>query len=419
MRKSLPFLSILAGITFITMPATAQQKDQFTYAITDINPQGGANWAFLRKLNLQTGEYSQVILSGDNATMPAYDAITKKQFTQELKDPQYGIVTNAAFSSGVAAMAYDKKNNRLYYTPMLIDQLRYLDLKTMKVYFVADRSFTGKPQKSPDQGNIVTRMVIAADGNGYAMTNDGTQLIRFSIGKKLDITDLGSIVDDPANNGISIHNSCSSFGGDMIADDNGNLYVFSARNHVFKVNIESKVATHLGVINGLPNGFTVNGAAVNEDNLVVVSSAMQSSSYFTVNPKTLAASPYAIKGTVWQSSDLANSNLYVSGSRPSAVTTDVITSKTTIINDNKISIYPNPVTNNQFTLQFNQLEVGKYSLQITDVMGRQIKQQDISINGENQSQNINLGAATSKGVYLVNVTDATSKTVFSTKLVIQ
>ena len=43
-----------------------------------------------------------------------------------------------------------------------LDQLRYIDLKTMRVYFVNGESFTGKPQKSPDQGNIVTRMVIAS-----------------------------------------------------------------------------------------------------------------------------------------------------------------------------------------------------------------------------------------------------------------
>ena len=73
------------------------------------------------------------------------------------------------------------------------------------------------------------------------------------------------MVDDQANKGVSIHNSCSSYGGDMIADDNGNLYVFSARNHVFKINIESKVATHLGIISGLPTGFTVNGAAVTDE----------------------------------------------------------------------------------------------------------------------------------------------------------
>ena len=41
-------------------------------------------------------------------------------------------------------------------------------------------------------------------------------------------------------------------GSSSIADDNGNLFVLSARNNVFKINIESKVATFLGTISGLP-----------------------------------------------------------------------------------------------------------------------------------------------------------------------
>ena len=419
MKKKLPLVSFLLGALFFTNYISGQEADRFAYAVTDINQQG-ASWNFLRKLNLQTGEYGPVLLSGNDASLLAYDAATKKQFASALNDAQYGNTVNAAFGTGVAAMAYDKKNNRLYYTPMLIDQLRYIDLKTMKVFYVTDRSFTGKPQKSPDQGNIVTRMVIAADGYGYAMTNDATQLIRFNMGKKLEITDLGSLVDDQANKDASVHNSCSSYGGDMIADDNGNLYVFSARNHVFKVNIESKVATHLGIISGLPNGFTVNGAAVNDDNQVIVSSAVQSASYFTINYKTLTATPYKIAGTVWQSSDLANSNLLISGKRPTAITSDVISKNTQATRgDNKVSIYPNPVTNNQFTLQFNRLDAGSYIIQVTDVMGLQIMQQNVSINGDNQSQNIKIAASSARGVYLVKVTDANSKTVFSTKVVLQ
>jgi hypothetical protein len=209
MKKKLLTAPLLLGTILLTTIASGQQTDRFAYSVTDVNLQGG-NWSFLRKLNLQTGVYSDVLLSGNDASLMAYDAATKKQLTTPLKDAQYGNTVNAAFATGVAAMAYDKKNNRLYYTPMLVDQLRYLDLKTMKVFYVTDRSFTGKPQKSPDQGNIVTRMVIASDGNGYAMTNDATQFIRFSTGRKMEITDLGSVVDDQDNKSISIHNSCSS-----------------------------------------------------------------------------------------------------------------------------------------------------------------------------------------------------------------
>ena len=420
MRKSLPFLSLLLGTSLLTTtPTTAQQADRFAYAVTDMQPQG-VGWSFLRKINLQTGEYSQVLLTGNDASFLANDATTRKQFNAPLNDVRYGNTVNAAFATGVAAMAYDKRNNRIYYTPMLIDQLRYIDLKTMKVYYVADRGFSGQSQKSSDQGNIVTRMVIADDGNGYAMTNDGTQLLRFSTGKKLEITDLGSLVDDQANKGVSLHNSCSSYGGDMIADDNGNLFVFSARNHVFKINIESKVATHLGTITGLPAGFTVNGAAVNDENKIVVASAVQASSLYVVDAKTLVATQYKAGVTAWQTSDLANSNLLVSGAKSKGTVTELVSrNNTPNSGDGKINIYPNPVINNQFVIQFNQLDAGSYTVQVTDVSGRQVVQQIINVSGENHAQTIKLAPSSSKGIYLVKVTDQSSKAVYSTKVVVQ
>lgn len=419
MRKNLPLAFLLLGSVLASGIAGAQ-TDRFAYAVTDISEQG-YNWQFVRKLNLQTGEYGQVLLSGNDVSAMNYDASSKKQLTSPLSDARLGGTVNAAFGTGVAAMAYDRKNNRLYYTPMMFDQLRYIDLKTMKVYYVTEQGLSGKSEKSSDQGNIVTRMVIGSDGNGYAMTNDGTQLIRFSTGKKLQITDLGSLVDDPSNKGVSVHNSCSSYGGDMIADDDGNLYVFSARNHVFKINIESKVATHIGYISGLPNGFTVNGAAVTDKNQVIVASAVQGGSLFTVDTKSLAATAYPIAGSVWFSSDLANGNLLQTGSQPKQTVTPDLMSRTIVGNtgDGKINIYPNPVTNNQFVIQFNQLDAGTYTIQVTDVTGRQVVQQQVNLGGDNQTQTVKLGSSASKGIYMVKVTDQASKAVFTTKLVVQ
>jgi len=392
------------------------QVDRFTYAVTDVQ-KDGANWNYLRKLNLRNGEYSKVLLNGNDASLLAYDAASKKQFEAPLKDTRYAANINAAFATGVAAMAYDKTNDRLYYTPMFIDQLRYIDLKSMKVFYVTDQPLTGMIQKSSDQGNIVTRMVIASDGNGYAMTNDATHLIQFTTGKKIVITDLGTLVDDPANKTVSIHNSCSSFGGDMIADDDNNLYAFSARNNVFKINLATKVATHLGAISGLPPGFTVNGAAVNDDNKIIVGSAMEASSYFTVDPKTLAAAPYAISGPVWHSSDLANSNLLISGNKPKGAAPELLTRN--VIVDNRIQVYPNPVLNNKFLVQFNQLEQGNYTIQLVDVAGRQVLQKLVNISGDNQTQDININSLAARGVYMVKVTDHNKRSVFSTKIVVQ
>ena len=417
MRKSLPCISLLLGTVLLTTLVSAQQPDNFAYAMTDVQYQNG-NWVYLRIMNMETGTFNGPLLNGTGDKQVAFDAFTKKQLT-DLGTNKMGFNEQAAFSSGVAAIALDTKHYRVYYTPMFIDQLRYYDIKSQQVYYVTV-PFTNKPNKSPDQGNIITRMVIAEDGYGYALTNDATQLLRFSTGKKPQIIDLGSLVDDPSNKGVSIHNSCSSFGGDMIADDDGNLYVFSARNHVFKVNIESRVATHLGVISGLPNGFTVNGAAVNANNQVMVGSAMESASLFIVDTKTWAASPLKMNGTVFHISDLANGNQLVSGNKPKATNIDLI-SKNIPGNtgDGKINIFPNPVTNNQFTVQFNDLTAGSYTIQVTDVTGRQVTQQVVTIAGDNQSQLVKLAASNAKGVYLVKVTDSNSKSVYSTKIVVQ
>jgi Secretion system C-terminal sorting domain len=417
MRKSVLFSSLLLGTILLTTLAQSQ-SDRFAYAITDVQ-QEGANWSFLRKLNLQNGQFSDVLLNGTDAKQVAYDAATKKQILSFVSEVNRGYNFQPAFSSGVAAMAYDRRNNRIWYTPMFIDQLRYIDLKSMKVFYITAQVFTGMAQKSADQGNIITRMTIGDDGNGYAMTNDGAHLIRFSTGKKTTITDLGMLADDPASKGFSIHSSCSSFGGDMIADNDGNLFVFSARNHVFKVNIETKVATHVGTISGLPATYTTNGAAVTDNNQVIISSAVEANSYYTLDIKNLTANPYNIS-VGWRSSDLANSNILVT--KKSAAPAVEIANRVipaTVLETNKVGVFPNPVTNNQFTIQFTRLEAGEYTIQVTDVMGRQVVQRIVNVSSEDQTEIIRLHAASAKGFYLVKIINKDSKAVFSSKLIVQ
>lgn len=420
MRKSLRCFSLLAGTVLLANLAQSQ-SDRFAWAITDIQKEG-ANWNYLRKINLQTGEVSEVLLNGAQSNQVAFDASSKKEITSfDMKVASNGHSLQPAFSSGVAAMAFDKKNNRIWYTPMFIDQLRYIDVKTMKVYYVTSQAFTGMISKNTDQGNIITRMVIAEDGNGYAMTNDGMHLVRFSTGKNFEVTDLGAVVDDQANNGFSIHSSCSSFGGDVIADNEGNLYVFSARNHVFKVNLETKVATHLGGISGLPNNFTTNGAAVTPGNEILISSAVEgTNTFFTLDYKTLAAISYQLTNS-WRTSDLANGNL-LNTAKKTSPTVDIanrVIPETSEVGNNKIQIFPNPVANRQFSLQFGQLDAGEYTVQMTDIMGRQILQRIVNVSGEGQTETIRIDKQTAQGFYLVKVIDKNSKAVFSKKLVVQ
>jgi hypothetical protein len=410
----LRIVSLLLGTIFITN-LVQSQSDRFAYAVTDIN-KDGANWSFLRKLDLQTGVFSDVLLSGNDASRLAYDATTKKQMTTPLTDNRFGNIANAAFGSGVAAAAYDKRHDRLYYTPMFFDQLRYIDLRTMTVYFV-NTGFSGQAVKAADQSNIITRMVIADDDNGYALTNDGNHLLRFTTGKKLEITDLGAVVDAAENKGVSVHNSCSSFGGDMIADNDGNLFVFSARNNVFKVNIASKLATHLGTISGLPANFTTNGAAVNENNKIFITSAVDASALYIVDPSNWSAAAMKSTAVPWHTADLANSNILQT--RKSVGAPELIANKVSLLSD-KVQLYPNPVTTNRFNIQFNGIDGGPYMIEVTNAQGQQVVQRTVNINSKGQTiTSINLPAIAAKGIYIVKVNDANSKTVYSNKIVVQ
>ncbi len=415
MRRILPFALLCA--TLVTTSTLHAQNDRFAYAITDLS-KDGASWNALRRIDLQTGQYSNVLLDGTNNKMIVYSASSRKQLTQQA-DAKYGTMLQSPFATGVAAAAYDKRHNRLYFTPMFVDQLRYIDLKTMKLYYVNDLAFTKLGNMHNDEAKIITRMVIAPDGYGYAISNDATIFIRFSTGKKTSIEQLGTLVDDPANKSMSIHNRNSSFGGDMISDDKGNLYILSARNNVFTVNAKSRLAKYLGSINGLEQNFTVNGAVVDGDGNLLVSSAVDGNTYYVVDPSNWKATPFKAANGIFRSSDLANSN-YLSTKSSKLTGTEI----QRLIGPeekfaNLIAVYPNPVVTNTIKLQFNKVPAGNYTIELRDVLGRTVMQKKISIEDENEMQELKLNKHNSSGIYMVKLFDGSNQSVFTQKLVVQ
>lgn len=419
MRRALP---LTLAATLVLSSTLFAQNDRFAYAITDLN-KDGSSWNALRKLDLRTGQYSDVLLNGTDSKSALLTA--DKKAPASFGNDSYAAFLQQPFGTGVAAAAFDRKHNRLYFTPMFVDQLRYIDLKTMKVYAVTDQSFTKYGNMHNDEGRIVTRMVIDPQGNGYAITNDANLIVRFSTGKKTTkIEQLGALVDDPSNNGISIHNRCTSFGGDMISDDKGNLYILSARNQVFQVNTETRVARHLGMIQGLDPNFTVNGAVVDGDGNLLVSSAVMGNSYYLVNPKNWSATPYAAANGVYRASDLANSNFLAEPRKNNDVATLTPADVQKMIRPEEkfakeIAVYPNPVRGSQITVQFNKVPAGNYTLELRDILGRQVMQRLININTENQIQSIGLNDRDAKGIYMVKVFDANKQSVFTQKVVVQ
>jgi hypothetical protein len=164
----------------------------------------------------------------------------------------------------------------------------------------------------------------------------------------------------------------------------------------------------------LPATYTVNGAAVDNNNQVLISSAVDNSNIYTVDMKSLVATPIKSAGA-WRVSDLATSNLLAT--RKPAPFVRIL--KTIELSDNgRIQVFPNPVTDNRFTVQFN-LPDGAYTVQVKDIMGRVVSRTKTNITGEGQTENFQLPALSGKGVYLVKVVDHNNKTVLTKKILVQ
>lgn len=348
------------------------------------------------------------------------------------------VQSDKPFATNSAACAYDKKHERLYYTPLGLNQLRYIDLKasTPAFYYYEDDAF-GVVTGYSDVQNQITRMVINADGEGYALSNNAEHLIRFGTDKKATITDLGALTDDPANGNASIH-SPNFYGGDMIADAAGDLYLITANRRVFKIDVDTKVATYKGVITGLPQGYTTNGAIVEGGTTVIVNSANSTEGYYKFDINTLQAEKLSSSQTVFNSSDLASSVVITAEKKKkqkeepqpivttpeqpkieevSKSTNPAQQTETTV--ENKVGIFPNPVVNGYFKLSFEDQPAGKYQIQLIDISGKLIKSQQINVNNKVQVEEFRLPETALAGNYMVKIVNDVNKVVSVSKVIVQ
>lgn len=344
---------------------------------------------------------------------------------------RHAISHDRPFATNSAAMAYDKKHDRLYYTPMSINQLRYIDLKDGKVYFFEHEAF-GVVQGMGDLQNQVTRMAIASDGNGYALTNDANHLLRFTTGKNPVITDLGAVAD-AAGNTFSVH-SKNGYGGDMIADASGNLYLLTAGRQVFKINIESMAAQHLGAIKGLPPGFSTNGAMVEGGSKVIIASSESTAGYYRFDLETLQAEKVSQSADVFNASDLANGNLAFDKKKkdkkqeeaatplppaPTEATAAKENDAAELNAKNGIAVFPNPVTEGRVNLSFKAQPAGKYQVQLLDISGRLISSKEVNINSESQVESFRFPELAVRGNYLIRITSEANKVNVTNKILVQ
>ncbi len=422
-------LKFLLSTTFIATSLIASAQDaNKTYAITG-DGNGDFMWMNIRQIDISTGKVIQNIYQRDKTAFVMLDADTKKPVDNTVMvATNASRTTNITFgntptASMVAAAAYDKNHDKLFFTPMRIGELRWLDLSAKgdePKFYSLKSTLLNTGDLISDESNHITRMVISADGDGYSITNDANHLIRFTTGKKVTITDLGSLVDAESNKGISIHNKCTSWGGDMVADAYNKLYVISGNHNVFVVDIDTRIATYLGAITGLPPAYSTNGAAVDKDGNIMVSSANMFDGFYKFSIKDLAAVRIEGSDKIYNASDLANGNLLLQKEADAAKqfgSPELKTIAPPISSD--AHVFPNPVTNNEFKVLFDGQKPGQYNIAITDLSGKFIMNRIVTVSVKGQTETVKINGLLGKGMYMVKVTDAANQFVFTERIVVQ
>ncbi len=411
---------LLSASVLLTALAGNAQDAIRTFAFT-----GDGNndfmWMNIRQVDLNSGLISKSLFERSKTNYTITNVETKAVANQTaIAEGNIYVPSTYPTATFVAAAAFDKRSDKLFFIPMRMNELRWVDVSARgtepKFYSISSNILPASQHN--DEGLNITRMTIGADRNGYAITNDGNHLIRFTTGKKPVITDLGSLIDAEENKGISVHNKCTSWGGDMVADAFGKLYIISANRHVFTVDIESRIATHTGTISGLPNGYTTNGAAVDDNGDIVVTSANVFAGYYRVKLDGLTATQIEGSDIKYNAADLANGNLLLQKQADAA---RKFGSASDVRNETLAGtkVVPNPVTGSSFKLLLNGELEGAYNIIITDVAGRNIQSARANLVKGQVQQNVNITRRPVAGTYFVKVVDAAGKTVLTDKVIIQ
>ncbi|AZA87026.1 T9SS C-terminal target domain-containing protein [Chryseobacterium shandongense] len=308
---------------------------------------------------------------------------------------------NNAQAVNMATLAYDTSNNNLVYMPMFSSNIYVLNAKSREITLVENNVAR---VTACDINSHFTRMTTGYDGSIYALNNVGTQFIKISkTGNQYSVVDLGTITDDTANAKNSFTTMETGFGGDMIADAEGNFYVFSASGNVFKVVTKDLKARFIGKISGIPDSYSVNGSAVNAKGNVVIASA-KGGSLYEVDLNTLQAKQLP-----------GEQNLHIYDLASKYFANDKAVSGNVFAN---IDIYPTRVDEKLININVNDKAVkGNIRLNVFDLSGKNVMKHSLSVKEGSLNQQVYLRNLVS-GAYLVNITDESGKVLLNKKIVV-
>jgi hypothetical protein len=368
MKKSLLFTSMLvAGIAV---------NAQDIYAATGLT-KGKIEFNDFRTLDANNLNTSNILLSkADKLTIENSESNATK-----------------ACSCGkyIAAMTVSDKGE-LVYMPMNNNRVAFVDASSKQGSIV---EVTDSKIEANGQATYFARMATGSDGFMYALNNIGSELLKIS--SNGTVVNLGAIpeMEKFANeSGIPT----SVYGGDMIADSFGNLYAISAAGNVFKINPSKMTSDFLGKIKGLPEKYTVNGAAVMADGKVLLATTADFGLY-TLDFSTLEANFRAEYSVPVY--DLASKHLLRH------------TELKDMTNSN-YSLYPTIVKNSELNIVAKTNDPNQLNVVVYNLNNKQVYSNTLTLRNVGEYK-VSLSGALQPGIYILKATNQMGVEVINTK----
>lgn len=365
MKKALFFSSILVAGSFLNA--------QDITAVTGLT-KGKIEFQDFRKIDLDNLNAQNVLVSKtDNLNLISDNGKT------------------CNCSKYIAAMTTNDAGD-LYFIPMTQSRLMTVSSASKNGSFTNIENST---LDTKNQGTYFARMTTAPDGFMYALNNNGTEFLKISSNGA--IQNLGSVEGFIAES-KNLVNETLAYGGDMIADAFGNLYVISAAGNVFKLNPDSRNSSFIGKIKGLPEKYTVNGAAVDKNGNVVLGTSSEFG-FYTMNIDTLEAKFAA--NYDFPVYDLASSYFLKQNDADN-------------LYGISYSLYPTIVKTNELNIVSKSNESNILNVSVWSLNNKKVYSNTLSVKATGDYK-INLNGALQPGIYILKATNQDGAEVINTK----
>jgi hypothetical protein len=368
MKKSLLFTSILmAGVAV---------NAQDIYATTGLT-KGKIEFNDFRTLDVNNLNAAHILVS-------KADKLT-------IENSETNATKACSCGKYIAAMTISDKGE-LVYMPMNNNRVAFIDASSKQGTIV---DVLNSNIDNNNQGSYYARMTTGSDGFMYALNNIGSELLKIS--SNGTIQNLGGIAEMSEfakASGVET----SVYGGDMIADAFGNLYAISAAGNVFKINPSKMTSDFLGKIKGLPEKYTVNGAAVMADGKVLIATTADFGLY-TLDFSTLEASFRADYSVPVY--DLASKHL-------------LRQAELNEMTNSKYSLYPTIVKNSELNIVAKTNDANQLNVVVYNLNNKQVYSNTMNLKNVGEYK-VSLNGALQPGIYILKATNQAGVEVINTK----